>query len=197
MCGRYLILTEDEIIEYREIINEVNERYKDSPLLSQMITGEVFPTNIAPVLISEEEKPRAALMKWGIPKWQGKGVIINARAETALERNTFRVPLMQKRCVVPTAGFFEWRQENVKKQKYLFRTPGTNILYLAGLYNTFEQISAYAILTTAANPSVSPYHDRMPLVLGEKSIDAWLFDTRFALDYVKSPCSMELKATAV
>ncbi len=53
MCGRYLALTEDEIIEYREIISEVNERYKDSPLLSKMVRGEVFPTNIAPVLVAE------------------------------------------------------------------------------------------------------------------------------------------------
>ena len=197
MCGRYLILTEDEIIEYREIINEVNERYKDSPLLSQMATGEVFPTNVAPVLISEDDKPHATLMKWGFPKWQGSGVIINARAETALERKTFHLPLIQKRCVVPTAGFFEWRQDNGKKQKYLFRLPQTKMLYLAGLYNTFEQLPAYTILTTAANPSVSPYHDRMPLVLEASSIDAWLSDTPFALDYVKRPCSMELHAAAM
>ena len=196
MCGRYLILTEDEIIEYREIINEVNERYKDTTLLSQMATGEVFPTNVAPVLITEKEKPRAALMKWGFPKWQGKGVIINARAETALERKTFRLPLMQKRCVVPSAGFFEWRQEDEKKQKYLFRQPETKMLYLAGLYNTFEQ-PAYTILTTAANSSVSAYHDRMPLILGAENIETWLSDTQFALDYVGKPCDSILYAQAV
>lgn len=196
MCGRYLVLTEDEIIEYREIINEVNERYKDSPLLGQMAAGEVFPTNIAPVLV-QEDKPRAALMKWGFPKWQGKGVIINARAETALERKTFRVPLMQKRCIVPTSGFFEWRQEDGRKQKYLFRLPETNMLYLAGLYDTFEQTPAYTILTTAANPSVAAYHNRMPLIIGADSIDAWLSDTHFAVDYVEKPCEAVLDVKAV
>ena len=197
MCGRYLVLTEDEIIEYREIINEVNERYKDSPLLTQMVKGEVFPTNIAPVMMKEKDKPRAALMKWGFPKWQGKGVIINARAETALERKTFRAPLLQKRCVVPTSGFFEWRQEDGRKQKYLFRMPETKILYLAGLYNKFEQTPAYTILTTAANPSVAAYHNRMPLILKADSIDTWLSDTHFAVDYVEKPCEAVLEAKAV
>lgn len=44
MCGRYLVSTEDEIIEMREIIYEINERYKDKPDLASMKTGEIFPT---------------------------------------------------------------------------------------------------------------------------------------------------------
>jgi len=197
MCGRYLALTEDEIIEYREVISEVNERYKDSPLLSKMAREEVFPTNIAPVLVAEKDKPQAALMTWGFPKWQGKGVIINARSETALEKKMFRLPLLQKRCVAPSAGFFEWRQENGKKQKYLFRLPKTKLLYLAGLYNTFDQMPAYAILTTAANPSVAAYHDRMPLVLEAAQIQALLSDTQYALECIGKPCAAMLKAEAV
>ncbi len=136
-------------------------------------------------------------MTWGFPKWQGKGVIINARSETALEKKMFRLPLLQKRCVAPSAGFFEWRQEDGKKQKYLFRLPKTKQLYLAGLYNTFEQMPAYAILTTAANPSVAAYHDRMPLVLEAAQIHAWLFDTQYALECIGKPCAAMLKAEAV
>ena len=85
----------------------------------------------------------------------GSGVIINARAESALEKKIFRFPLVERRCVVPTTGF-EWRQEaNGKKTKHLFRLPETKMLYLAGLYNNYAEGNvtndAYVILTTSAN----------------------------------------------
>ncbi len=188
MCGRYLIAVEEEIIEFRQILAEINERYKDTPLLASMSTGEIFPTNVAPVLVLGKAKPQAALMKWGFPKWQGSGVIINARAESALEKNMFHKSLMERRCVVPTTGFFEWRQEGNSKTKYLFQLQKSKILYLAGLYNMFsaKPSEAYVVLTTAANSQVAPYHHRMPLVLEAENVDAWLSDTTFALDYVQS-----------
>ena len=199
MCGRYLALTEDEIIEYREIINEVNEKYKNTELLASMAKGEVFPTNIAPVLAASKADPQAALMKWGFPKYQGAGVIINARAETILEKRMFQKSLMERRCVVPTAGFFEWRQEAAKKKtKYLFRLPHTKLLYLAGIYGRFTEggvpYDAYVIITTAATPSVASYHDRMPLILEAEQIKPWLADTSFALEHLQSPSGAILQA---
>jgi putative SOS response-associated peptidase YedK len=197
MCGRYLVVTEDEILEYREIINEVNERYKDTPTLEAMATGEVFPTNVAPVLVAEKDKPHPMLMKWGFPKWQGSGVIINARSETALDKKMFRQPLMKRRCVIPSAGFFEWRQEQGKKVKYLFRTPETKMLYMAGFADSFGSTDSYVIITTQANEWMAPYHDRMPLILTPDNMGKWLYDLPFSLDYMHAPCTAELQATAV
>lgn len=197
MCGRYLVLMEGEILEYREIINEVNERYKDTPMLSSMKSGEIAPTDIAPVLTAGSTKREAMLMKWGFPKWQGSGVIINARAETALEKAMFRVPLLKRRCAIPSSGFFEWKHdEGRKKTKYLFRQPESPMLYMAGFYDTFSHTDSYVILTTAANTSISPYHDRMPLILTADNVDKWLGDTAFATDYLHMPCSVMLHASA-
>ncbi len=192
MCGRYLVVTEGEILEYREIINEINERYKDTPALDAMATGEVFPTNIAPVLVSGEGSPRPLLMKWGFPKWQGSGVIINARSETAPDKKMFRSPLMKRRCVIPSSGFFEWRQEQGKKVKYLFRLPETKLLYMAGIADTFSD--SYVIITTQANEWMAPYHNRMPLILAPDSIDKWLSDLPFALNFMHAPCEAMLEA---
>lgn len=202
MCGRYQVSTEEEIIEIREIIGEVNDRYKDKPLLASVTTGEVFPTNIAPILVAGKSKPQAALMKWGFPKYQGSGVIINARTETAIEKRMFYKPLLERRCVIPTTGFYEWRQEESrKKTKFHFRTDEMKALYLAGLYGSFYDgnaaYDAYVILTTAANPSMTIYHDRMPLILNSSSIDDWLSDTEYALDYIKKTCETMLHAKAV
>ena len=197
MCGRYLVTTEGEILEYREIINEVNERYKDTPALEAMASGEVFPTNIAPVLVPDQDRPHPMLMKWGFPKWQGSGVIINARSETALDKKMFRLPLMKRRCAIPSAGFFEWRQEQDKKVKYLFRMPDTKMLYMAGFADTFTGTDSYVIVTTQANEWMAPYHNRMPLILTPDNVSNWLYDLPFALDYLHAPCEAQLIAAGV
>jgi hypothetical protein len=74
---------------------------------------------------------------WGFPNFRSKsGVIINARAETALDKKTFRESLLSRRCVIPSTGFFEWTKTGAKK-KYLFRETGKSLLYMAGIYNDY------------------------------------------------------------
>ena len=86
MCGRYYIEDDETIAEMRKIFDEINQRYQNTPQRDAWKTGEIFPTDTAPVLIGEKDAAQPILMKWGYPKWQGSGVIINARAETADEK---------------------------------------------------------------------------------------------------------------
>lgn len=171
MCGRYFIdpeVAEDMV----RIINEIQNKLNTTPR-----TGEIFPTNTAPVLKWDNENEQCVvdIMKWGFPKWDGKGSIINARSETAPEKRMFKKPLMETRMVVPTTGFYEWKtHENAKKEKYLFRKPGDEMLYLAGIYGEFQGESCFTILTTAANSSMVYYHNRMPVLLDRDEINAWL-----------------------
>lgn len=169
MCGRYYVDPEmaEEMIR---IIQEVEQKLNTSPRV-----GEIFPTNEAPVLRLENGRRSAALMKWGFPKWDGKGSIINARSETALEKRMFKKPLMENRLVIPTTGFYEWKtREDNKKEKYLFRKTSENMLYLAGFYGDFKGENCFTILTTSANDSMQYYHNRMPVLLGGDEIDEWL-----------------------
>jgi putative SOS response-associated peptidase YedK len=189
MCGRYTVFTEDEVIEMREIINEVNQRYINTAELAAMKTGEIFPTNVVPVLAQGTGDVEARLMTWGFPKWQDAGVIINARAETALEKQMFRSSLLQRRCVVPSTGFYEWKHEGgkSKKDKYLVTLPGEDMLYMAGFYNTFRDklgkpFIGFVILTAEANDSMAPLHDRMPVVLSADQRGRWLADGGWAME---------------
>ena len=189
MCGRYTVFTEEEVIEMREIINEVNQRYINTPEHAAMKTGEIFPTNIAPVLALEKNALEAMLMNWGFPKWQGEGVIINARSETAMEKPMFRNSLGTRRCVIPSTGFYEWKHEGEKKKKdkYLIKLPGQSMLYMAGLYNTFKDklgrpYTAYVILTAKANASMATLHDRMPVILAASQKEVWLSDYGAAME---------------
>jgi len=183
MCGRYCIDDESNILEMNEIIREANERFKETSKLSAMKTGEIFPADIVPVIRAAGSYRYVDLMQWGYPRWNSSGVIINARAETVLEKPMFKGSFESMRCIIPTTGFFEWKHENgkVKKDKYLLRLNDNPMLYLAGLYNTYKDnegkpYNSFVILTTNANDSVRPIHNRMPVILTDEKKDIWLHD---------------------
>lgn len=179
MCGRYSLFDEQDNAEIRKIIEEVNQRYPDQPIRA----GEIFPTNTVPVLTADGTGLSPKPLVWGFPKYTGSGVIINARAETAGEKKTFRQSLYTSRCIVPSTGFYEW-DEN--KRKYLFRLPGEQTLYMAGISKEYDGIQRYVILTTSANDSMKDVHHRMPVVLTRDKLQMWVSDTEAAINYLHS-----------
>jgi putative SOS response-associated peptidase YedK len=142
-------------------------------------------------------------MKWGFPGRNGSGVIINARAETANGKPMFRNCVLQKRCLIPASGFFEWKETAPKnKEKYMLLPVEENILFFAGIYNIFRNDSgslypAFVILTTAANDSVSPIHDRMPYILTGDKKSIWLYDDKLSCRLLSSGCDARLSLKAV
>ena len=62
----------------------------------------------------------ARQMQWGFPRFQGKGLLINARVEAILDKKTFRDSVLHRRCVIPARHFYEWSKN---KEKYTFQSP--------------------------------------------------------------------------
>jgi putative SOS response-associated peptidase YedK len=191
MCGRYLIAMEEEIVEMREIIREISRRYAGRPELPMMKKGEIFPTDMVPVIALEGGKPEPHLFTWGFPHWRGSGVIINARSETAGEKKMFSQALKERRCIIPSSGFYEWHHREGKKHKdkYLLRQSQNSVLYMAGLYTVYQQEGinrpAFVILTTGAHESVRVIHDRMPVIVKGDEQEKWLQDEDFAHHVLK------------
>ena len=181
MCGRYVVFTDTEYKELRDIVDKVERKNRE------VKTGEIFPTNSAPVLFSEHGTVRADAVVWGFPHFKGSGVIINARSETAAEKRMFAKPLLTRRCIVPAGGFFEWDKE---KNKHLFTRSDTP-LYMAGLYNEFGGEKRYVILTRGANSSMVDIHDRMPVILDRADVREWLNNTEAAM-HIMQTASPEL-----
>lgn len=179
MCGRYTVYTESEIIEMKSVIAELDRKFGMQPP-----PGEVRPTNIVPV-IDRYQQVQAA--KWGFPKWNNKGVIINARSETALDKTTFKNAVLNSRCVVPSTGFFEWQHDgNGKstKQKFLCKNKDSDMLYMAGASKEVKDSEGnitvvFVILTTEAVDPIRAIHDRMPVILRKDEIARWLNDCEF------------------
>ncbi len=115
MCGRYSLFDEQDNAEIRQIIAEVKRKYPDQPIR----TGEIFPTNTVPVLTADGASLTPNSLVWGFPKYTGSGMIINARAETAEEKKTFRGACLRTDVLYPAQAFTDGQ-----KRKYLFRLPG-------------------------------------------------------------------------
>lgn len=176
MCGRFNF-TGDALGEFMADGGEDLGRVK---------TGEVRPSELAVVLM-KGMKPVA--MTWGFPHFKGTGVIFNARCETVAEKEMFRSSVLERRCVIPSNGFYEWgeaqtslfstpKRGSAKKTKYLFRLPGEEKLYMAGFWKSFRdrdgtEKKRFVIITTEANESVRDIHDRMPVVLRPDECKQW------------------------
>lgn len=182
MCGRYYFDIDDK--ELREITDAAQKNLSD-----EFKTGEIFPSDKALVITMQENKVIPIIAKWGFPKWNDKDIIINARAETLSEKILFKNLVKYNRCIVPASGFYEWNKSSSrekKKNKYYFTNPGS-VMYMAGLYNTYqtksEQISlfdtnkeqlSYVIITKNANEYMAGIHERMPLIFTKSEMERWL-----------------------
>lgn len=120
---------------------------------------------------------------WGLTGGDGK-LIINARAESAEDKPMFSESIMRRRCLLPAAGFYEWDRD---KTRFVFKRPDGKPMYLAGFYDLSANKDSFVILTTAANKSMEPVHDRMPVMIDAVNAQDYLQDTASALDMLKEP----------
>lgn len=136
--------------------------------------------------------PAIQVFKWGlIPFWtkdekqadEIKRMTLNARADTVFQKPSFREPIMQKRSIVPSTGYFEWRHEGDKKIPYYIYVKDEPIFSMAGVYDSWldkatgEVISTFSIITTDANPLTDYIHNtkhRMPAILSQEDEEKWL-----------------------
>lgn len=187
MCGRYYI--DDETSrEIRKLLAQLDAKFQGR----KSKRGDIAPTNQAPILIGSNNEIQPDLFTWGFPNFKGSGVIINAKSETAFEKKMFRESLLSRRCIIPANGFYEW---NKNKEKIYFTQPDSDIIYMAGIYNTFKDECRFVILTTGANLSMANVHDRMPLILQKDQLQPWLFDQVQTPELLKQvPVALDKKA---
>lgn len=140
-------------------------------------------------VLHAKERICARWMHWGFPGYQGKSLLINARAESALEKPVFRESILHRRCVIPAAGFYEW---NRNKEKSTFYRGDRSVLWMAGCFREYQGELRFVILTTKANKSVVSVHERMPLILERQEVESWIRDDRAAEELLKkTPCQLE------
>jgi len=177
MCGRFTLFEPDQVLA-REF--GVSDFAQGSPRYNISPSQTVAAVRAASAGAGRE----LALLRWGlIPSWSKDPAIgnrlINARAETAREKPSFRGAFRRHRCLIPANGFYEWQRLERGKQPYYVRMRDARVFAFAGLWDRWESpekglIETCAILTTSANAVLAPIHDRMPVILPPGKYDRWL-----------------------
>ncbi len=177
MCGRFVLTTPADAIaaEFSAMTGGLvlRPRYNIGPMQDVVVVR------------NDGGRRTLAMLRWGlVPSWARDPAIasrlINARSETAAGKPSFRDAMKKRRCIVPASGFYEWQKEGTRKQPWYFRPsrPGA-LLAIAGLWESWrtpegETVETTCLLTTEANPLLSPVHDRMPVLLDHEQAQRWL-----------------------
>lgn len=165
MCGRYQFSLSGEDPASRRLMALYARAYPDTALPE----GEIFPGYTVPILVDGGEKLTLRRAKWGFGGTDSRP-LINARWETAGEKQAFRALMAGGRCVVPVSGFYEWSGQ---REKYLFRGDAP-LLYLAGLCRPAAEGLELVILTRSAGRWVRGVHHRMPVILPQQALLDWV-----------------------
>lgn len=175
MCGRYTIIATPE--QLRALF-----RYLEQPNFPPRFN--VAPTQPIAIVRLVNGERHFALVRWGLlPSWvkdpKAFSLLINARGETVTEKPAYRAAMKRRRCLIPADGFYEWKAGGPRKQPYYIHARSGQPLAFGGLWETWtgpngEELETAAIVTTAANETLAPLHDRMPLVIAPDQFDLWL-----------------------
>ena len=177
MCGRFnQTASGDEVAEAFSLDEapELAPRYNIAPTQPVAVVGVQPKTG----------RRGLAMLTWGlVPRASlgGERGFINARAETAWEKPSFREAFARRRCLVPATGFYEWQKLDAKRrQPWLIRLASGRPFAFAGLWEPPAAGLASAtctILTTEPNDLARPIHDRMPVILDPGDYAQWLDPT--------------------
>ncbi len=195
MCGRFSLTVQKEAI---------GERFDcEVEKIVFLPRFNIAPSQEIPVIV-RSDRNYLRTMRWGlIPSWAHDAIVgykmINARAETLMEKDAFREAFEHRRCIVATDGFYEWRQDPLgdTRSPFYFTQTGGGLFGMAGLWDFWthpEQgnIYSFTIITTEPNETVACVHNRMPAVLAKDHEAMWL-DSRISdsgqLQPLLKPCS--------
>lgn len=194
MCGRFVSSSSADAIS-----KFFGASFEGEPLPANF---NVAPTQDVVAVTADAEGERTAqIFHWGlVPSW-AKDVkvgykMINARSETIATKPAFKGLLKKHRLLIPMDGFYEWQQgkeggpltkagKPMKMPMFIHRVDG-EMLAVAGLWAAWRDRAAgpdapwlhsCTVITTAANATMTPVHDRMPVILPRESWQEWLDPT--------------------
>lgn len=175
MCGRFTLTADVSTLQ-------------DAFPFVNMPEGLQPRFNIAPsqpvAVVPNDGRNQLDYFVWGlIPSWAKDPSIgnrmINARAETLLEKPSFRSAFRRRRCLVLADGFYEWKQGERGKTPMYIRLASGKPFAFAGLWESWNapdgsNVLSCTIITTQPNDLMATIHNRMPVILPEQAYPTWL-----------------------
>jgi putative SOS response-associated peptidase YedK len=186
MCGRFVQVSSPELLIDQFGVDEA----PDPPLPgSYNVAPRAAVYAVRDRVVDDDRRRYLSELRWGlIPSWAKDPKIgdrmINARAETVTDAPAYKRAFERHRCLLPADGFYEWQGQGKGRRKqpmFVHRRDGQPMA-LAGLWAAWRDRSdadadwlrTCVIITTDANQTLAPIHDRMPVVLDERHWEEWL-----------------------
>jgi putative SOS response-associated peptidase YedK len=123
-------------------------------------------------------------MRWGlVPAWvkdpRKFSLLINARAETVLDKPAFKNAIKRRRCLVPADGYYEWQDRDGRKRPFFIHRRDGKPVGFAALAETWmgpngEEIDGVAIVTAQASRDLAALHHRVPVTIAPDDFERWL-----------------------
>lgn len=175
-----------------------------TPAVDPVPTYNRAPTQEGWAIVQADVGGIALPMRWGLlPPWAKDTRLaystINARLESVSEKPAFRAAWRERRCLVPSSGYYEWMQLDAKtRQPYFIHRRDAPVMFFAGVWEARAdgaggQLLTYSIITRDADQTVATLHDRMPLVLPSGVFSDWLHgssDAAMAIAQSVSPAPL-------
>jgi len=178
--------------------------YQNSPVLKRIDGKEDFDVvemewGFIPHYINNREDLkhfRFGGMNQKTGKFDVPIITLNAIGEELFEKVTYKKAAAERRCLVLSTGFYEWRHiyplnkktgqplKTAIKYPHFISLPEKEYFYMAGIWtpwtdkNTGEHVESFSIVTTRANSLMEQVHNskkRMPTILNEDLGYEWMF----------------------
>jgi len=147
MCGRFSLTVQETDLEAFFGLEETNgmyvPRYNGAP-------GQALPVILA------AKPPQLRFFRWGlVPSWAKDPRIgykmINARAETVMEKPAFRKAFAKQRCLIPADGFYEWEKRGKEKVPYRIHLNSNDIFAMAGIWESWKDAEGLSLHTFSSH----------------------------------------------
>ena len=194
MCGRFVSSSSPERIAAYfgadAAVESLGENYNVAP------TNDIYG-----VVAGPDGHREVQAFQWGLlPVWAKDRKVgskmINARAETVASKPAFKGVFKKHRLIIPMDGFSEWAPgtddgpltkagKPAKRPHFIHRIDGEP-LAVAGIWSAWRDreegpdapwLHTASVVTTSANATMEPIHDRMPVILPRAMWDLWLDPT--------------------
>jgi putative SOS response-associated peptidase YedK len=209
MCGRFVQVSSPDLLVERFGVDEVaTSRHEPSYNVAPRAT--VY--GVRDRMVDHTRRRYLSELRWGlVPSWakdpRTGDRMINARAESLVDKPAYQRAFQKHRCLVPAEGFYEWKPRGRRKQPMFIHRRDGEPMAFASLWAAWrgeggfadprrkagacdgdkevqdgndsdgEWLRTCAIVTTNANNTLAPLHDRMPAVLEARDWERWLDPT--------------------
>lgn len=174
MCGCY---------ELKAKARELNRHFRQLHLGQREMprSRDMHPTDPVLMITGSSTGYQASNARWGLVgsflDREPRSPIINLHGEGLVAKPFYSKILKRSRCLIPATAFYEWLTLAGTKQKIRISQSTGETLMFAGIFDHHPLAgTTCAILTTAANETIRPVHDRMPVILDRDESSFWLDD---------------------